>query len=287
MPKEGKTGGAKPKVIDTHMHINFGRPQSLELATTVGIEYSPEGLLAEMDENNVVRGLAMTSPIMPEDGKKFVDEHADRFWCADSADPKNLTEERLEQLEADMAAARIRAVKLYIGYQHYYPDDEDCVPIYNLLMKYDMPVIFHTGDCVSTMARLKFSHPLNVDDLAFRFPELKIVMAHMGNPWLWDAAEVIYKNENVYADLSGLITGIDGEYRDEYRERLLEQLESAIYYCGADHLMFGTDYCLASHADSIEFFSKLKIREPDLENFFYGNAMKLYGTKEEVAAAGL
>ena len=287
MPKEGKTGGAKPKVIDAHMHINFGRPQSLELASKVGVKYSPEGLLAEMDENNVVRGLAMTSPIMPEGGKKFIEEHPDRFWCAGSADPKNLTDERLAELEADMAADRIRAVKLYIGYQHYYPDDEDCVPIYNLLMKYDMPVIFHTGDCVSTMARLKFSHPLNVDDLAFRFPELKIVMAHMGNPWLWDAAEVIYKNENVYADLSGLITGIDGEYRDEYRERLLEQLESAIYYCGADHLMFGTDYCLASHADSIEFFSKLKIRELDLKDFFYTNAVKLYGTEEEISAAGL
>jgi predicted TIM-barrel fold metal-dependent hydrolase len=280
MPKKKKTD--KPKVIDTHMHINFGRPQSKELAGKVGLEYSPEGLLKEMDESNVVRGLVMTVPGMPEAAREFVETHEDRFWLAGSADPRNLTDERLEELDTDMASGKIRAVKLYIGYQHYYPDDDDCVPIYQLLMKYDLPVIFHTGDCVSTMARLKFSHPLTVDDLAFRFPDLKIVMAHMGNPWLWDAAEVIYKNENVYADLSGLITGLAESYKDEYRQRLLEQLESAIYYCGADHLMFGTDYCLASHADSIEFFSKLKIKDEDMEKFLFKNAVALYGRGEKV-----
>jgi predicted TIM-barrel fold metal-dependent hydrolase len=280
MPEEKKL--EKPKVIDTHMHINFGRPQSKELAGNVGLDYSPEGLLRDMDENNVVKGLVMTVPGMPEAAREFVETHQDRFWLAGSADPRNLTDEKLEELDADMASAKIRAVKLYIGYQHYYPDDDDCVPIYQLLMKHDMPVIFHTGDCVSTMARLKFSHPLTVDDLAFRFPDLKIVMAHMGNPWLWDAAEVIYKNENVHADLSGLITGLAEGYRDEYRERLLDQLESAIYYCGADHLMFGTDYCLASHADSIDFFSKLKIKDEDMDKFLYKNAVDLYGKGEKV-----
>lgn len=281
MPKAKRIGNAQPKVIDTHMHINFGRPQSQELAEKVGLIYTPEGLLKDMDDNNVARGLIMTVPGMPEAAKNFIEQYPNRFWLAGSADPKNLTEERLEELEADMAAGAIRAVKLYIGYQHYYPYDEDCVPIYRLLMKYDMPVIFHTGDCVSAMARLKFSHPLNIDDLAFRFPDLKIVMAHMGNPWLWDAAEVIYKNENVYADLSGLITGLSEDYKKEYRERLLEQVESAIYYCGAEHLMFGTDYCLASHADSIDFFSKLKIKKPDMKKFYYENALKLYGRGDE------
>jgi hypothetical protein len=265
-----------PRVIDTHMHINFGRPQSLELAEKVGLHYTPEGLIKEMDESNVERGLVMTVPGMPEAAREFVEAHPDRFWLAGSADPKNLTEEKLEELDSDMASRKIRAVKLYIGYQHFYATDDDCVPIYNLLMKYDMPVIFHTGDCVSTMARLKYSHPLTIDDLAFRFPDLKIVMAHMGFPWLMDASEVIYKNENVYADLSGLITGLEEGYWKQYRERLLHQLETAIYFCGASHLMFGTDYCLASHADSIRFFSKLKIEDEDKERFFYKTALELY-----------
>jgi predicted TIM-barrel fold metal-dependent hydrolase len=267
MTQRKQSAGSKPKVIDAHLHINFKRPYSKQLAKKVGLRYTPAGLLKDMDDNNVVRALVMSVPGQLEEAKKFAKRYPNRFWVAGSADPKNLTEKTLSTLEADMERGDIRAIKLYVGYQHYYPDDEDCVPIYRLAMKYDTPIIFHTGDCVSTMARLKFSHPLNIDDLAFRFPDLKIVMAHMGNPWLY---------------LSGLITGLPEAYKDEYRERLLDHLESVIYYCGADNLMFGTDYCLASHADSLEFFSRLKIKKGDMQKFLHKNALKLFGRGENV-----
>lgn len=282
MPKKSTRMSASEKVIDTHMHINFQRPQSKQLAKKVGLRYTPAGLLREMEENNIVRGLIMSVPGQLEDIKNFIKKYPDRFWVAGSADPENVSEESLADLETEMDKGTIRAVKFYTGYRHYYPDEEACIPVYRLAMKYDMPVIFHTGDCVSPMARLRFSHPLAIDDLAFRFPDLKIVMAHMGNPWIQDAAEVIFKNENVYADLSGLITGLPEDYKDEYRERLLEQLESAIYYCGADNLMFGTDYCLASHADSLDFFSKLRIKRTDMKKFLFTNALKLYGRGEKL-----
>ncbi len=282
MPKKRTQQDAGEKVIDTHMHINFKRPQSKELAKKVGLRYTPAGLLKDMEENNIVRGLIMSVPGQLQDIKNFVNKYPGHFWVAGSADPESVSEESLANLESEMQAGTIRAIKLYTGYRHYYPDEEACVPIYRLAMKYDMPVIFHTGDCVSPMARLRFSHPLAIDDLAFRFPELKIVMAHMGNPWIRDAAEVIYKNENVYADLSGLVTGLPEAYKEEYRVRLLEQLESAIYYCGADNLMFGTDYCLASHADSLDFFSRLQIRKADMRKILFENALKLYGRGERV-----
>ncbi len=282
MPKKSATTEKNSKVIDAHVHINFERPLSQELAAKIGLTYTPEGLLRDMDDNNVVRALVMTVPGQIETAKRFAKQFPERFWVAGSADPKNLTDDYLMALESDMADGSIRAIKFYVGYQHYYPDDEDCVPIYELAMKHDVPVIFHTGDCVSAMARLRFSHPLNIDELAFRFPELKIVMAHMGNPWLHDAAEVIYKNENVYADLSGIITGLPDAYCDEYREWIRNQLQGAIYYCGADNLLFGTDYCLASHADAIDFFSRLKIKENDFPKIFYENALRLFGRGENV-----
>ena len=282
MPKKDVKKKTRQKVIDSHMHINFERPHSKELAKKIGLRYTPAGLLKDMEENNVVRGLIMSIPGQLKDAKKFAEKYSGSFWVAGSADPEAVSDESLKELEEEMDAGAIRAIKLYTGYRHYYPDEEACVPIYRLAIKYEMPVIFHTGDCVSPMARLRFSHPLAIDDLAFRFPDLKIVMAHMGNPWIMDAAEVIYKNENVYADLSGLITGFPEDYRDEYRERLLNQLESAIYYVGADNLMYGTDYCLVSHADSLEFFSRLQIKKPDMEKILYKNALKLYGKGEKI-----
>ncbi len=282
MAKTPKETEDRLKVIDTHVHINFKRPHSQEIAKMVGLTYTPAGLLKDMEENNVVRALLMSVPGQTDASIKFARKYPGRFWVCGAADPKNLTPEVLKKVEAEMAEDQIRALKFYIGYQHYYPDDEDCVPLYQLAMKYKIPVIFHTGDCVSTMARLRFSHPLNIDDLAFRFPELKIVMAHMGNPWIWDAAEVIYKNENVYADISGLITGLPAEYKEEYREWVRRQLHDAIYYCGADKMMFGTDYCLASHADAIAFFSKLRIKSEDMQKIFCRNAVQLFARGETI-----
>lgn len=282
MAKTKKQSKPDFKVIDTHVHINFQRPHSREIAKKAGIGYTPARLLKDMDANNVVKALLMSVPGQTAVSKQFATKYPGRFWVCGAADPKNLTDMVLKEVEADMAENEIRALKFYIGYQHYYPDDEDCVPLYRLALKYDVPVIFHTGDCVSTMARLRYSHPLNIDDLAFRFPELKIVMAHMGCPWIWDAAEVIYKNENVYGDLSGLITGLPAAYKDEYQDWVRKQVQDAIYYCGADHMTFGTDYCLISHAEAISFFLSLKIRKEDREKIFYGNALKLFGKGEKV-----
>jgi uncharacterized protein len=67
--------------------------------------------------------------------------------------------------------------------------------------------MIHTGDVFLKTAKVKFSHPLNIDDVAVDNPELKIVMCHLGNPWIIDCQEVLYKNRNVYADISGLIIG--------------------------------------------------------------------------------
>src|SRR5262249_24192607 len=56
-------------------------------------------------------------------------------------------------------------------------------------------------------------HPLRMDEVAVDHPEVKFVLAHFGNPWLMDAAEVLFKNENVWADLSGLVVGTAEDFR--------------------------------------------------------------------------
>ncbi len=52
-----------------------------------------------------------------------------------------------------------------------------------------------------------------MDEVAVDFPGVRFVLAHFGNPWLIDAAEVLFKNANVWADLSGLFVGSDEEIR--------------------------------------------------------------------------
>lgn len=95
-------------------------------------------------------------------------------------------------------------VKLYPGYENFFPYDERIFPLYDLCTRLSKPVIFHTGVLqAGYTGLLKQLHPLNTDEVATRFPKLKIVMAHSGNPWLFDCASVVAKNKNVYADISG------------------------------------------------------------------------------------
>ena len=51
-------------------------------------------------------------------------------------------------------------------------------------------------------APLKFAHPLVIDEIAIKFPKLKMILAHLGHPWHIDCISVIRKHKNVWADIS-------------------------------------------------------------------------------------
>jgi len=123
------------------------------------------------------------------------------------ADPRHTDGDHLNRVEQCIAAGRVVALKCYLGYLHYGPDSPSYTPYYRLAARYNIPVIFHTGDTYSNAAKLKFAHPLLLDEVAVDHPDVRFVAAHFGNPWLMDAALVVYKNPNVWADLSGLLIG--------------------------------------------------------------------------------
>ena len=68
--------------------------------------------------------------------------------------------------------------------------------------------MIHTGDTFSNNSKVRFAHPLSIDEIAVENPELTIIMCHLGNPWIPDCQEILYKNQNVYADISGLVIEI-------------------------------------------------------------------------------
>jgi len=75
-------------------------------------------------------------------------------------------------------------------------------------------------------------------------PQLKIVIAHMGYPWVADAAEVCYKNKNVYTDTSGFVYGTFTK-NDEALFKDILRTYTAI--AGSlDKVLFGTDWPLSA-----------------------------------------
>jgi predicted TIM-barrel fold metal-dependent hydrolase len=170
------------------------------------------------------------------------------------------------------------AVKLYPGYQHFFPSERKCDKIYKLCIKHDVPVIFHSGGVwdPKKSALLKYSIPVHIDEVAVRFPKLKIVMAHLGCPYFDHAKEILNKNDNVFADLSGLHVGpIAGKYVEHIRREVnfvIHYVDESIY----DRLLFGTDFNLVNPGEYVRFVKTLDIPKSKLPLVFYKNAKRLF-----------
>jgi predicted TIM-barrel fold metal-dependent hydrolase len=165
------------------------------------------------------------------------------------ADPTRVEADHFREVESIIASGAVIALKSYLGYLHFEPAHPNYRRYYELAAKYQIPVMFHTGDTYSPSAKLKYAHPLGVDEVAVDHPDTRFVMCHVGNPWMIDAAEVIYKNMNVWADLSGLLLGSEELFISEEGREAAAELRYAIhrairYSERPNRFLYGTDWPL-------------------------------------------
>ncbi len=188
--------------------------------------------------------------------------------------------EHLQNVERELARHRVVALKCYLGYLHYEPAHANYRRYYELAAQYHVPVFFHTGDTYSPQAKLKYAHPLGVDEVAVDHPETRFIMAHLGNPWTLDAAEVIYKNLNVWADLSGLVVGNEiapqsGNEHDALND-IADRIRKAFRYAERpNRFLFGTDWPLIPQAAYRDFIRQV-IPDEHHELIFEENAQRLF-----------
>jgi predicted TIM-barrel fold metal-dependent hydrolase len=166
------------------------------------------------------------------------------------ADPMRTDAEHFRKVETLLGMGVVVALKGYLGYLHFEPAHPNYRRYYELAAKYNIPMMFHTGDTYSPQAKLKYAHPLGVDDVAVDHPDTRFVICHIGNPWTLEAAEVIYKNMNVWGDLSGLMVGTDEVFvSDEGREATIDlshAIQRAIRYSERpNRFVYGSDWPLA------------------------------------------
>ena len=158
-----------------------------------GIARSPEGAGAMPDldvPGNVNDAAAAIASRQPDKVIGFMSVHPD--------DPSVLDE--MERSAHDLG---LRGVKLGPNYQSFDPLGEAARRVYDYAQRSELPIVFHQGTSPFRDAPLRYAHPLVMDEVAAAFPDLRIVMAHMGHPWHADCIAVIRKHPNVYADVSG------------------------------------------------------------------------------------
>jgi len=259
-------------VIDAHIHTNFG-DKFFEQGQLMD---SKAELAAEMKRYNVVGAVSMNHP-----GDAYADlSDLNIVQCVGLA-----TTVDAQRLEADLASGRFRCIKIYLGYEHQYAYDANYEPAYRLAEKYNVPVVFHTGDTDSRKAKLKYADPLTIDEVAVDHPKVTFVLAHAGNPWIESTAEVAYKNPNVVIDGSAFLIGKLQDYPPEMLETYVVKPLRWIFGYVNDpaKLMFGTDWPLTEIGPYLEVF-KRAIPKEHWKAVFHDNAARVYGFDKHAAA---
>jgi predicted TIM-barrel fold metal-dependent hydrolase len=197
------------------------------------------------------------------------------------ADPSRIDTDHLQRVEKQLRQGKVKALKAYLGYLYYGPEHPNYVPYYELAARYRVPFIFHTGDNYSTVAKVRYAHPLLVDEVAVDHRGVNFVMAHFGNPWVTDAAEVVYKNENVWADLSGILVGDEQYFRElasaGFLQKTADRIATGIEFTDRpDRFLYGSDWPLAPMAVYRDFVRRI-VPEPYWQAVFEDNARALFG----------
>ncbi|OMQ16358.1 4-hydroxyphenyl-beta-ketoacyl-CoA hydrolase [Modestobacter sp. VKM Ac-2676] len=110
------------------------------------------------------------------------------------------------------ADRRPRRPRVQVPPQHpgFHANDRKAYPLYEVIAEAGLIALFHTGQTgvgAGTPGgggiRLKYSNPMDVDDVAVDFPDMDIILAHPSFPWQDEALAVATHKPRVYIDLSG------------------------------------------------------------------------------------
>jgi uncharacterized protein len=238
-------------IIDTHVHI--GRNDLLTA--------SVDDLLKSMDKAGIDKAFVFAAEMFDAPNEWMLEQikpHTDRLYgVAQMPRPEYPDGYSLRPLIDWHGEGKIVAVKAYTGYQHLYPTE-----YYGLyeLGQAECPIIFHSGDCYCKIkhAKLKYAHPLHIDEVAVDFPNLNIIIAHMGYPWVKDAAEVCYKNPKCFADISGFVYG---EFDAATKPKFIKAIEEFIEIADQSKLLFGSDWPISDQSSYVEMMGSSVVHD--------------------------
>jgi len=164
----------------------------------------------------------------------------------------------LLRLQEQIEARVVVGIKLYPGYDNFYPTEKRLKPVYELCQKNNVPAIFHTGVLmVGSFGIQQQTHPSNIDEIATQFPKLTIVMAHCGNPWVTEAAKIIAHHQNIYVDLSGFFTEYERISLDEKADFQHKMKDDVQITGDFKKCLFGTDWPLYSQKEYLAAVQEL------------------------------
>lgn len=159
----------------------------------------------------------------------------------------------------------IKGVKMMPLLQMVYPDDSRCDRLYEAVIQREMILITHAGRDPLDRDEV-FGTPERFAKVVDSYPELKLILAHLGGLRMWDDVRkyLLPVKGNVRFDTS---------YAYNYIER--KEMEELIHDLGTDRVLFGSDYPWEDPGRAVEVIKSLDLSEKEVESLLWKNAVKL------------
>ncbi len=205
---------------------------------------------------------------------RFAADNADIAIAFASIDP-NRGADAVAEARRLVSAGAVRGLKLHPPVQQFFPNDRMAYPLYEVFAEAGLPVLFHTGHSGIGAGmpggggiRLKYGHPMPIDDVAVDFPDLPIILAHPSFPWQDEAISICLHKPRVYIDLSGWSPKYFSPTLVQYANTLLKK-----------KVLFGSDYPWITPDRWLADFEQIGIRDEVRPLILKENAIQLFGLR--------
>jgi predicted TIM-barrel fold metal-dependent hydrolase len=211
-------------VIDIHTHLTgivdfMSRDSELPRAVSGVFGYGDPAqpmstFMAALDEAGIDRAVVLPIDCTTAHGCRVfsndliaeIVQAQPRLIGFASVDP-NLSDAP-EALERAVVDHGLCGLKLDPALQLFDIDDRELAfPVYGRCSELGIPLLIHCGLSWAPLGRSSRAQPLRLEAVVHEFPDLKVIIAHAGWPWVADALMLALKYPNVYLDTAVIYSG--------------------------------------------------------------------------------
>ena len=258
-------------IIDAHIHLpQVSNERTYEQAKAI--------TLADLEKEStdyaiVIPDNTPDSPIGDVDTCLDLVENEPKLFLLGTMDIEHQGKEWIAKLKNLIIQRKIVGMKIFPGHDPIYPTDHRLSPLYVLCQTHDIPMVIHTGWNVGHPEAAEYNDPKYIVQIARKYPDLKIVIAHYFWPEVTYCYEVTRSQANIYFDTSGLA--------DEYviEKTGASAIQSVLINTineSSHKVIFGTDYAMCNRRQHIELINGLPISKMAKEDVFWRNAVRLF-----------
>lgn len=220
-----------------------------------------------------------------EDIAEAIRKYPDKLRGFASVDPYD--KDSVEKLKYALDDLKLHGFKLNPNdYGGFYINDKKLLyKLYEECCDRNIPVSIHTGITPGSIYRMKHNYPLYVDDVAVDFPELTIIVEHMGFPWNDLCYSMVQRHKNMYVT----ITAVANIMIHNSSSQFMMQFAKMISMFGSEKILWGSDWTATPNLDEVlqyliryrlplpmrKVMGLQKVTQQDIRNILCDNANRI------------